>query len=321
MAHPWKPTPLPHHHRDMVAAMRRSASWRAARLRTVVSPEQAAAFGHGLQEAREAAARAVLDEPEKLENAELYWVTAKMAPFALDASTDMPPDVIASEHMPEPAGVIAFESGLPPLRVASGPHDLLAPVRILTWSVSDMLRTPVLAIVAWCHSDDVTADHEEFFAWREGSQAGRLPGVWRVAIQVNLALSEPLDAYNYDAEDESILYLLVATWVLMQTPTMAHARTVTPSRDPGARAGRRDRRPRSVKIIELRRLAHQPTAPGETDEKGRVYRHRWVVRGHWRQQPFGPKRSQRRTQWIPPYIKGPEDAPLLPTEHVNVWRR
>lgn len=40
----------------------------------------------------------------------------------------------------------------------------------------------------------------------------------------------------------------------------------------------------------------------------------WLVRGHWRQQPHGPERAQRRTQWIEPFWKG--TGPLQgPREH------
>ncbi len=38
---------------------------------------------------------------------------------------------------------------------------------------------------------------------------------------------------------------------------------------------------------------------------------RFVVRGHWKQQPFGPGNSLRRLHWIKPYYKGPEVAALV----------
>ena len=75
----------------------------------------------------------------------------------------------------------------------------------------------------------------------------------------------------------------------------------------------------AVTLIDLRALRQVDIDP--VDESGRVYRHRWVVRGHWRQQAFGPDRSQRKPLFIAPYIKGPAGAPLLATEHVHVWRR
>lgn len=38
---------------------------------------------------------------------------------------------------------------------------------------------------------------------------------------------------------------------------------------------------------------------------------RWAVRGHWRNQPYGPRENpEYRQRWIDPYIKGPEDKPL-----------
>lgn len=42
---------------------------------------------------------------------------------------------------------------------------------------------------------------------------------------------------------------------------------------------------------------------------GRPLSSRHVVRGHWRQQPHGPARSERRLQWIEPHWRGPEDGP------------
>jgi len=36
-----------------------------------------------------------------------------------------------------------------------------------------------------------------------------------------------------------------------------------------------------------------------------------LVAGHFRQQPHGPQRSLRKTVWVEPYWRGPEDAPIL----------
>lgn len=53
----------------------------------------------------------------------------------------------------------------------------------------------------------------------------------------------------------------------------------------------------------------------------REYRHRWMVRGHWRHQTFvvGGERTQRRI-WIAPYLKGPHGAPLLTSPKVYTVR-
>ena len=36
-----------------------------------------------------------------------------------------------------------------------------------------------------------------------------------------------------------------------------------------------------------------------------------LVRGHWRQQPHGPGRALRRAQWLEPFWRGAEDAPVV----------
>ena len=105
----------------------------------------------------------------------------------------------------------------------------------------------------------------------------------------------------------------------MMTPTLAERRPLD------ARTGKTPKptaRPTDlVTTVDLRPLRHVPTSDGETDSSGRVYTRRWIVRGHWTHQAYGPGRELRRVQYIEPYVKGPEGAPLVATEKVMVWRR
>lgn len=66
-----------------------------------------------------------------------------------------------------------------------------------------------------------------------------------------------------------------------------------------------------VTFVILRR----PAARRASDEpSGTVdWKHRWVVGGHYRAQWY-PSEQAHRVIWIAPYMKGPEDAPLI--EHV-----
>lgn len=41
----------------------------------------------------------------------------------------------------------------------------------------------------------------------------------------------------------------------------------------------------------------------------------FLVRGYWRQQPYGPKNALRRRQWILPHWKGPEDGVIPVRDH------
>ncbi len=64
-----------------------------------------------------------------------------------------------------------------------------------------------------------------------------------------------------------------------------------------------------VQVVELRRREHVTKQAVEPVE--REWSCQWVVRGHWRQQPY-PKVGAVRPKWITPYVKGPDDKPLKP---------
>jgi hypothetical protein len=74
--------------------------------------------------------------------------------------------------------------------------------------------------------------------------------------------------------------------------------------------------PMPVKIVYLRRTVQSEHIAGEPT--GREYSCRWVVEGHWRLQPYGPQRSERKLLFIDAYVKGPGDKPLKvrPTAYV-----
>jgi hypothetical protein len=72
-----------------------------------------------------------------------------------------------------------------------------------------------------------------------------------------------------------------------------------------------------VRLLTWRRRAGH----GDERESAVDWSHRWWVSGHWRRQPCGPGRRERRLTYIAPHIKGPEDKPLDVRPTVNVWRR
>ncbi len=65
------------------------------------------------------------------------------------------------------------------------------------------------------------------------------------------------------------------------------------------------------------KLSPQLRALASADGPARYrFRSRWLVRGHFRQQPVGEGRAERRTTWIQPYWKGPTDGPVLVPRYV-----
>ena len=73
-----------------------------------------------------------------------------------------------------------------------------------------------------------------------------------------------------------------------------------------------------VVVVRLRREASETGEP--TGEEAN-YSHRFIVSGHWRNQPY-PKEGIYRQIWISPYVKGPEDKPLIVRpRRVYTWDR
>jgi hypothetical protein len=73
--------------------------------------------------------------------------------------------------------------------------------------------------------------------------------------------------------------------------------------------------PGGVTVIRLR---HVEYPEGEGDGLV-VWKHRWIVRGFWRWQPYKDDAGEwaRRRIWIDPYVKGPAGAPLKISKKVN----
>lgn len=257
--------------------------------------------------------------------ADLYWATRDMARAALDASTDIPGWSV--EALPSGFGILALEAGsLPPLPMGgSGQAFGLGEPRRLAGlrAPADLMPRDIdVRAISWARSGQGvrvavwgTADAQALTIVR-GDAPTILPAM--DFIEVGEDHLDDLSLIPGSEPGRAALALLGAAVTMMQTPTVAEARAKAVTLTKRVAGGMPRRQ--LVTTISLRRLEHKPPEPGEQD-RSREYTHRWVVRGHWRQQAHGPKRGQRKVIWVPSHVKGPEGAPLLAREHVHVWRR
>lgn len=237
--------------------------------------------------------------------ADLYWVTRDMAQVALDAATDLPDLTITEDMAPAEFGLLVYEPGS-----IEGPWpeaDLIG----FMWA----LRGSNLYL--W-HLTETPDDVRAGMAQATGVDKAAAPEVTLGTSAISLPVGEPTDFGALTGDGRAFGPLLAATWVLMMTPTVADRRVVS-ERTSRSRAKRKP--PVLVTTVGLRPMRHVTDPDDESGDRQWSYRHRFVVRGHWRQQAHGPDRSLRRTLWVASYVKGPEGAPLLAREHVNVWRR
>jgi hypothetical protein len=133
--------------------------------------------------------------------------------------------------------------------------------------------------------------------------------------------------------------LLHAVWALSAEPHICEAQPAKPDMAHPL-PPRFDPEIRKVKMLVLRENLHRPGGSADDDERvlrenlhrpggsadddervRREYSHRFIVRGFWRDQAYGPNHSLRRRQWIPPFVKGPADKPLICKETVRIWKR
>lgn len=93
--------------------------------------------------------------------------------------------------------------------------------------------------------------------------------------------------------------------LMQQRIAVSHTeRASRPQRRAAERSGWNDR---EVQVVRLRRERGEAHEPSGQDAN---YSHRFVVGGHWRNQWY-PSGQVHRQIWISPYVKGPDDKPLV----------
>lgn len=245
-----------------------------------------------------------------LRAADLYWVTADMAALSMSAGGSLAATRWATADRPSGCGLIVWDGGLGSLDY----NGTLLPVDACTWGPSPdgcmiwlwITRTRVGEAAG---GKGIELDHEKI-----------PPLVPMIAFALPVT-TEPVPMVDLPADaPRPGVAALAAAWLLMQQPNLVERTIERPDKSVRRAYGRAGRENPEVTVIDLRRQ-YVPQDRDPEDTSQRRYQHRWVVSGHWRDQPYGPERSLRRQTWIPSHVKGPEGAPLLVTERVNVWRR
>lgn len=112
-----------------------------------------------------------------------------------------------------------------------------------------------------------------------------------------------------------IVWMLASRQLRMLESTTRKAQAGLPPKAKGKRTLREE----TVTVVSLRRHVAAQVEEVQHAESGRSLTHRFVVRGHWRNQAYGANRALRRRMYILPYVKGPQDAPFIDREKVYQW--
>lgn len=138
-------------------------------------------------------------------------------------------------------------------------------------------------------------------------------------LRAKLLVEEDVPPYPWIDWDKMGAFVM-ACMHLMNEPAVVAVDTVRAGRKDAVRTASGEWELPKIRRLTLRPMRYVRTAPGERDAKGREYRCRWVVRGHWRQQWYAAT-QEHRPVYIASYLKGPEGAPLNTAERVFVWNR
>lgn len=329
----WGPTAVPRIRRGFIRGMQQWVSEIEVQKAAESPPVTQGEREHW--ESREASLLATRTAISKLDLAHLFWVTEDMAVAAMDASHDIP-SVQWASVLPANAGIIGFAKALPPLpenlqmMYAGDRRAPAKPIDMISWhygknglsinahtlvsryapgEIPDELDTPgpLMHSMAFVlpHADREVAFNSSDWATVTDS-----------SILTETAHTEYIGA---QPAGDAMLAFLAACLTMMMQPTVA-TRTRLDGTTGGPARDAAPATPSDVTLIDLRPLVHKATET-EPGEGARVYRHRWIVRGHWRNQRVGQDRAQTRVTWVPSHIKGPAGAPVLATEKVMVWRR
>lgn len=286
-----------------------STSWSPARLPKI--RDQMVRFLRDPPEPLREHAEGFARVAHQLAAADLWWVTAEMAALAVASATTLPDVRWAVADRPHPIGLIVWDGGIGIVTY----QGVDVPVDAAIWGIgpSGML------LWHWVRRSRVV----EMLAGRGVGAVDMqiAPPLMPVAGQSLPITLDPMTVESLDPQIRTVASTLAATWLLAAQPTLADRSRALVDGQVRASYARAQRPDPDVTLVDLRRQ-YVPTGIDDHDPAdGRRYRHRWVVSGHWRDQPYGPGRDKTRRIWIADYLKGPDGAPLLATTRVNVWRR
>jgi hypothetical protein len=266
---------------------------------------------------------------------ETFLVTKDMNELAEAASLNMPPEPLVPEDLPSTHGLLWIEDGIQTKDIRGTQNSTSvflwsttsSGVVVMTWSYKYDMKDEVNDAM---HKDLAKYAHAPNLMWTGYAGAlkfGGLPPVQYTAknpipttAQIqwtddNRLFVEGVEVETTTAGRNHELSWLIAAWRLMQQTITSTTREQVPAK----KVRRFDLKDTMVSVITLRHRA-----PFREDGETQVeWRHRWVVRGHWRHQPYKGEDGGVIYRWIyiNPFIKGPEGAPLKRSEKVNVWKQ
>lgn len=246
--------------------------------------------------------RLQLETAYSVSQAQVWWLGEDLGHLIERAASKVPEFELQPEHVPNEHGLCFFERPLVAPRRIDIAGDLRAYVSAALWTTGkDGMR---VIFFSKFQGPGMSAQH-----WLPTGSASWVFGQKQTGER-NVVYSGDLDNTVND------LNWIVALWSIAGEPRYVDCEMVRPNRTERRQAHREGQPISDIKVIRLR-STRQANAESPCDGTT-GYSHRFLVRGHWKLQPFGPGRRFRRPIYIDEYVKGPHDGPLVIKEAVRV---
>jgi hypothetical protein len=246
-----------------------------------------------------------------ISNSELFYVTEAMCDLSFQAAETLEEFPLHTHHFESKHGLIWFAQ---PLYYMG---DI--PVHFIAWGagpdgvfLSSIMHTA--DIDRWIQSGVV---HYDLFPPPNWGRSYSLASTTSFCAVVGCEVlwGDPLPRDK--GWMEIGFWTRFASAILLMKQTLSDSTDVHPTRASIRRLNKVGAPVSAVRVINLRSIRDGSGTP----EQQREWAHQWVVRGHWRMQPCGHNREERRPTWIAPHIKGPEGAPILGGDKVYNFTR
>lgn len=222
----------------------------------------------------------------------LYWISSDFTQLSIMAGKDFDKVEISSTDLPSPNGLMIFDQPIGAFQKIEGEVDVVA----VSWA------TVPLGVWINLYFQPEQKQRPDFDVASLRSRVGYLmcpnPGI---GLEFDKTFAAP-------APDEpDFMLTILAAWFLIAQPGVAEISEAPVDKKLARAAARSGNRLTPVKLVDLRR---RPTRNTGATHAGRPLKVRVYRSGHWKNQPYGPKRGLRRHIYVSPYIAGPEGAPL-----------
>lgn len=256
-----------------------------------------------------------------VEKAETIFVSRDMCDVIEKAAAEMPDIPIQFENLMWPTAFVYFERPINhQFKVTEGDAKPLRTRALLFTHFPSILqseteesRKPGIVHLTYIDIKDTEFTYEDLggklfpydlSAWTYGKRWETVPhgeSEWGSKVDEGLAQQRKL--------------LLAVNLIAAQR--IAIVSKASPSRQQRRRAERMGRADvNEIAYVTLRR-ARQRSESSNHDASDFEYSHRFIVSGHWRHQ-FYPSREEHELIWIDPFVKGPEEKPLVVKD--KVWK-